>query len=225
MNYNDKLKLIRPFITFDYDLRKNLNRELTPNQKRQITIYYDKIFGKDGIANKRGYELKIYRPKNNRNLNKAKTTQNLNGLNKLKAVPFPVADKKKARVKVNKKGNIVIRENNVSRTVEPFNKIALVKDELKEVKRITNKYPKNSRFAVLAGNYEINHYVGDAGSIAYKVSVLKEKYADTYSKWMIGLAVYEFHDQADLTEYRKKISNAKKKKKRRAKKKKKNRRA
>lgn len=229
MDYNDKLKLIRPFITFNYDLRKNLNKELSPAEKRQITIYYDRIFGKEGIANKRGYELKVYRPKSNKNLNKAKKSQNLQGLGKLKAIPFPVADKSKARIKVNSKGNIVIRESNVSRIVEPFDKLKLITDEKGEVKRITDKYPKNARFAVLAGNFEITHFVGDKGAIAEKVSQLKARYAATYNKWMEGLAVYEFHDQADLTEYRLKINAAKRKKKRKkkrhAKKKKKNRRA
>jgi len=210
MDYKDKLKLIRPFVTFDTDLRKSI----TPANKRLITIYYAKIYGVDGIARKRGYDLKVYRPRSKKNLNIAKKAQGLDGLGKLKAVPFTVADKSKARIKINKSGKLKVRETGVSRVVELYNNQNLIKDPEKEVKRITDKYANKARFGVLAGNFEITHFVGDAKAIQQQVLLLTERYADTYTQWMRGIAVYSFNEQSDLIEYKKKINNAKRKKKR-----------
>ena len=214
MNYNDKMLLLRPFTNFNYDLRRNLDKTLTPSQKRQVSIYYDKIYGDEGIARKRGYELKVYRPRSKKNLNAAKNAQNLKGLGQLKSVPFTVVDKQNARIRITKTGRLTVKEKGVTRTIELCNPTALVKDPIKEIKRLTDRHNKKSRYSVLSGNFEINTFVGDAVSIGNQVKLLTERYEETYQKWLRGIAVYHFNDQVDLIEYKKKINNAKRKKKR-----------
>lgn len=217
MNYKFKYEAIKPFINFKFDMRK----KLTPAQKALITKYYNALFGPDAHTNKRGYELKVYRPKSKKNLALMKEHQDLKGLGKLKAVPVMVVNKKKARVRIS--GNkLITSEGGVKRVTELFNLKKLVRDSQKEVDRITSKYDKKARFSVLAGQFEIVNIFRDKGQIGPEIKRLMNKYQGTYKKWLKGVAVYTFDNQLELSEYRQMISTRKLKRKRKNNGKKKN---
>lgn len=57
LSLKDKMKRLRPFVTFNYDLRRDLNKTLTPQQKSEITRYYKKL-----TAQIQGKYI-VYRPK------------------------------------------------------------------------------------------------------------------------------------------------------------------
>lgn len=51
LDYIQKLKIIRPFVTLN--IRKTKNNVLTPTEKRQITVYFDKLI-KEGFIRQEG---------------------------------------------------------------------------------------------------------------------------------------------------------------------------
>ena len=90
------MKRLRPFVNFNYDLRKNLDIELSASQKNEITRYYNQV------SSTYGQSTVIYRPKKSANISAAKKASGLSG-SKFKA--YPIASPTGAgRVKVGKDG-------------------------------------------------------------------------------------------------------------------------
>lgn len=65
LSLKDKIKRLRPFVTFNYDLRANLENSLSRSQKAEITRYYNKVAA--AITD----QHIVYRPKTKTNAKKA----------------------------------------------------------------------------------------------------------------------------------------------------------
>lgn len=105
------MKRLRPFVTFNYDVRANLEKSLSRSQKAEITRYYNQLaralFG----------QYIIYRPKTRENINKARRISGMT-LPKFRAfvIPSPTGA---GRVKW-RGGEVVIeKEGGFVRTIFP----------------------------------------------------------------------------------------------------------
>lgn len=145
LSYNDKMKAIRPYVSFNYDLRKNLNT-LKPSDKAEITKYYN--FLENKIQNK-NYDF--YRPRNKKNIKKTADALNLEApTKKLKALPVKQIIDKNSGIKykvriINKKGKKTrikqtYGESSFTKIFFPIEPIDLMRDAESALKRELKGY-------------------------------------------------------------------------------------
>lgn len=208
-----RLKQIRRYIDFDFDLRK----PLTPYQKRKIKTYYDEI---DALT-ARPYQ--VYRPKTKDHLKKAQEfAQHEKRLPGLK-VAFIPTDGRKQRIRFDKNNEISISSKHVITRVIEINPLLLIDEPSEYIRDLIADRVENS-YTVLCGRYEIP--VGlTKRTLPNYVARLTTKYANTennnyFGNWLHGIAAHHFTEQAEFSEYLKAKTDAKTKhrKARRAKK-------
>lgn len=186
--YKRRLKAIRPFVNFNYDLRK----KLTPAQKGKITRYYNEI--KD-MTDGQHY---IYRPRSKKNLKLAKTYTDSN-LPDIKVAFIPTHGK--AQVKFTK-NQMKIKTGNVTETYLPVNKETLVINPLKAAEDAI-KGRKEDAFKIQAGKYEISG-THSAELIGREIERLGNAYNsgnNSAENWLHGVKAYSFQNQADYSSY------------------------
>lgn len=210
-----RLKQIRPFINFDYDLRKSLSN----SAKRKIKRYFDEI---DALTN-RPYQ--VYRPRRKDHLREAQEfAQHATRLPALKVAFIPTSGAP-VKLSFNKRG-VTARSGHVATTDIRLSKRGLINDAKGYTTFKVATRPDSQQFTVQAGRYEIaqpypKYAIPDA------VARLCATYSNPednhyFGNWLHGLKAYTFHDQAELFEYfaakREAIKNAKKARRRRARK-------
>lgn len=218
-----RMRDIRPFVNFDYDLRKPLSAAA----QRKILKYWrvvDSLKARNHI---------VYRPRNKHNLLPAqKFAQHEELLPGITAAFIPVADPKSARLKIGrgKRLRFKIRERGVERESLPFNARKLARDPDGHIAETLAKEPKATHFAVQAGKFEISAAI-TRERVAPRVKQLMERYSpgskeykqyrhssNHWKEWLHGLNVYRFPDQAEPGEFmQRKMEAARQLKKRRRK--------
>lgn len=190
-----RLKQIRGFINFDYDLRKPLKK----HQKAKIKKYYDEI---EALTAR---PFQVYRPKSKANLKKAQQfAQHEKQLPGLKVAFIPTDGKNKARVRFSKKGEIAVSSDHVTTRIVSLDPNQLLKNPAEYVKRrIRNR--KEKSYTVLAGRYEIPVGLNKATVPDY-VARLTAKYGETdannyFGNWLKGLAAHSFENQSTFAVY------------------------
>jgi hypothetical protein len=202
-----RLKQIRGFVNFDFDLRKPLSKY----QKSKIKTYYDEI----NALTARPYQ--VYRPRNAEHLAKAQQfAQHEKRLPGLK-VAFMPTDGKKVRVRFSSSGEISISSDHVTTRVIALDTDKLLRDPIGHVEaRIKNRIEDS--YTVLAGRYEIPVGLTKATLPRY-VANLTSKYSSEdannyFGNWLHGVAAHHFTEQAEFGEYLSAKSKAKDKVKR-----------
>lgn len=194
-----RLKEIRRFVSFDYDLRKPLNK----SAQRKIKKYHDEI---TALTN-RPYQ--VYRPRRADHLHEAQEfAQHEKQLPGLRVAFIPTDGKNKVSLKFTSKGvkgktkHVEISDVKLSVTQ------LLINAEKHVNERITGNPAK--QYTVQAGRYEIPqpHL---PSTIAKYVAKLVSRYSDAggvtkdsnhyFGRWLHGLKAYEFDNQAGLMEY------------------------
>lgn len=196
--YSRRLKAIRPFVNFNYDLRK----KLTPAQKGKITRYYNSI--KD-MSDGQNY---VYRPRSKKNLKLAKQYTD-SQLPQLKVAFIPIHGK--AKVTFNN-GKMKIKTGRVTETYLPIDKMLLIENPSEAAQKAI-KGRKEDAFKIQAGKYEISG-TQSAAFLADKIKQLGDKYNSgnhSAENWLHGVKAYSFSDQADYADYVKAKDAAKKK--------------
>lgn len=197
-----RLRDIRPYVNFDYDLRK----PLTPAAERKILKYWrviDSLKARNHI---------VYRPRNRKNLLPAQQfAQHEEFLPGIKAAFIPVADPETAELKIGrgKQLRFKVRERGIERESLPFNPRKLVRDPERHIAETLAQEPTATHFAVQAGKYEISAAL-TRERVAPRVLQLMERYSEGgkdfkryrnssnhWKEWMHGLNVYRFPDQED----------------------------
>jgi hypothetical protein len=193
-----RLKAIRPFVDFNFDLRK----PLTPYQKAKVREYFNEI---DALTARPYY---AYRPKSKDKLEKAQQfAQHEKRLPGLKVAFVPTADYLKPKIKFDKRGNISVDTQYVHTTGLRLNKRKLLKNAKKHVEDVIREAPDAQRFTILAGKYEINKTFSRT-RIGEGVAFYVEKYGEDkgnhyFGNWLHGLSAHQFKEQADIAEYSK----------------------
>lgn len=186
--HSQRLKSIRPFVDFDYDLR----RPLTKYAKSKIKKYFDIV---DNLTSHPTY---LYRP---RNKDRLRIAQEYGGGHDkhIKVAFIPTADEK-PKLLFNKSG-MVVREKYITTRFGEFDIDALIQDHKKEVRRVTKKFRKAKRFKIAAGPHMIENTYS-ASIIPDEVDDLMQKYKNEeannyFGNWMRGLYAFEFQNQLD----------------------------
>lgn len=219
----ERLKAIRPFVNFNYNLKDIKAGKLSAHAKRKIKLYFD------SITEATSQPTYAYKPRNKSHRDAAFDYANQDNLKGLKVVFIPVPMQgMKPELKFNKNG-LTVKTGYVSASHVTFNKMALVQNREKEVERALSKFPeKYKRFTVQCGKFE-RLVSSDRDSVDRQVMRLMEKYDDKeknnyFGKWLNGLFAYEFDNQADPNSFmaaksraRKNLQKNKKNKKRREK--------
>lgn len=190
----DRLKAIRSFVNFNYDLRK----PLTPAAKKKIKHYYDEV---TALTN-RPYQ--VYRPRKRAHLDEAQAfAQHEQRLPGLKVAFLPSDGAHRIKVRFTKRG-IRAQTHNVVITDVKLSVRQLLIDPEKHVNaRIAGNPAK--QFTIQAGRYEIPRpYLPE--TVARGVSRLVAAYSDKesnhyFGRWLHGLKAYEFREQGTLQDY------------------------
>lgn len=201
----ERLKAIRPYVSFDYDLRKPLTRA----QKRRIKEYHDEI---SGLTN-RPYQ--VYRPRRADHLEQAQHfAQHEKRLPALKVAFLPSNGTDHITLSFGKNGPIA-RTKYVTTNYVAFNKDALIVNADDEVNRkLLNVNAQ--QFTIAAGKYEIprgmiratvNAEVKrlmaryDGVNNAYRAQTARRRSNQYWGNWLHGVRVYQYQSQGDLNEY------------------------
>lgn len=199
-----RLKEIRKFVDFDYDLRK----PLTPYAQRKIKKYHDEI---KALTN-RPYQ--VYRPRiKGRRLQVQEFAQHQSRLSELKVAFIPTDGTNRVQIKFTQHG-IVAKTAHVQWQLIPLSKRGLLKDAISEVeKRIKGR--KEKQFTIAAGEYEIPQPYLKA-SLPAAVARLVMKYGEAsglqedrddgkhnhhWSRWLKAVRAYTFDNQTGIQEY------------------------
>lgn len=218
-----RLKAIRPFVNFNY----NLNVPLTASAKKKIKKYYDEI------SALKARNAVVYRPRRKDRLKAAQAfAQHEKNLPGLRVAFIPTAQPGIAKIKVSrgKVPRFKVIERGIERESLPFNPRKLVRDPDGHVAELLATEPKATHFAVQAGRFEISAAL-TRERVAPRVKQLMERYSvggERYKKtrnssnhwkeWMGGINVYRFPDQASPGAYMQaKLDAARRLKKKRAK--------
>lgn len=145
-NTKNMLKAIRPFVTFNYDLRRKISPQSIAKIKR-----YHKEFRAITYSSKR-----IYRPRRKDHLQAAIIKAGINPqFKQIKAIPLPTTDEN-AKVSIDTKGNILIKEKNIDIKFTPIDSEAVIKNTRKYAKRILTENPKAKRFLIKVGKHYLS---------------------------------------------------------------------
>lgn len=217
--HSQRLKAIRPYVNFDFDLRS----ELTQYQKRKIKTYFDEI---DALT-ARPYQ--VYKPKTKQRLKKAQEfAQHEKQLPGLKVAFIPNNGKDRAKIRFNKAGDIVATTDHITTRVLSLDTFELINDPIGHVNKVIEADPHAKRFTALCGRYEIPVSQSRA-TIGRFIGNLTAKYSSEeannfHGNWLHGIAAHHFTNQADYSDYMKekqankrKVQSDRKKAKRRAK--------
>lgn len=199
-----RLKAIRSFVNFDYDLRK----PLTSSQKRTIKKYHDAIDKLQSRPNK------IYRPRNTANKKESQRfAQHPKGLGGIKVAFIPTANEK-AKVTFGKDGRLILKTDHVATQDIIFDPVNLIQNPNHEVNKALQEHPKAKTFTIKADEHEIPiSYTKE--TFARGVIKLMDKYSNAeannyFGNWLFGAKAHYFTRQADFAEFQKNKDKAKK---------------
>jgi hypothetical protein len=206
-----RLKEIRQFINFDYDLRKPLSKF----QKSRILEYYKEI---------KALEMRphiVYRPRRKDRLATAQEfAQHEKRLPGLKVAFIPTNGDEIPHIRFNKKKQLVSETRHVRTEHLKLNTKRLVKNPIEHVESVIKKAPRAKRFTILAGRYEIpGSYSREkiAQGVAYYTGRYDDKSSNHYfGRWLHGISAHHFKNQAEFSEYQNAKSKNKAKLKREA---------
>ena len=200
-----RLKRIRPFINFDYDLRKPLSKY----EKQKIKTYFDEI---DALT-ARPYHA--YRPRSKDHLKKAQEfAQHEKRLPGLKVAFIPTNGIEKPKIRFTKAGELIAETEHVRTRFLEFDPLELIDDPKAHTNEIIEQDKQAKSFTILAGRYEIPNSYSRA-RVGEWVAKFAEKYSNTeannhFGNWMVGLNAHHFKEQASFDEYREAKAKAKK---------------
>lgn len=143
LTYKQKMKQIRPFVSFDY----NLKGELSPRAKGKIDKYWHEL------QEAKGQAYRIYRTKSQAKLKAVKKAGGLN-LPDFKVAIIPNYDPENPYdVSVKKNGQVVLSSKYETKILYHFDKENLVKNTEAEIRATLDAIPSNS-IGIQCGKFE-----------------------------------------------------------------------
>lgn len=208
-----RMKEIRPYVGFDYDLRT----ELTPYAKSKIKKYYEEIQQLTARPNQ------VYRPRRKDRLKAAQEFgQHEKHLRDLNVAFIPTNGNEKRKIKFDKSGNITAVSEFVKTRVLPVDREKLVSAENARdyINDLIKTVPDAKSFTVLAGAFEIPQghsrrslprFVAQLVTKYSNVNDLGEKANNHHNNWLHGIAAHSFKQQEDFQDYLSEKQNNKQK--------------
>lgn len=202
INYRQRLKAIRPFVSFNYDLRK----PLSSSAKARISRYYEYI----QKLTVRPHQ--VYRA---RSVGKLRAVQRFAQHDTkhpaLRVAFVPNAGKERMRISVTKHG-VRGKTGHIGVYEIPLELERLVTEGRTYIKEAVDDGPEVQRYVVQAGAFEVptsttKRFIVDE-VLKYMERYGADKYDESdpnshyFGNWLFGLNGYRFHNQAELMEYR-----------------------
>lgn len=184
-----RLKAIRPFVNFDY----NLNQPLTPYQKRKIRRYWDQIHRLTARPHQ------VYRPRRKDHLKSAQEfAQHTDNLPELKVAFIPTSGSEKVKVRFDKTGNAYTTSEHIKSRLIRIDPKQLVAEGVPYIEKLIADAPEDA-FTLLSAEFEIPIGLSKA-VVGMKAAELMEKYGDKdknnyYANWLFGINAYTFTNQ------------------------------
>jgi len=191
-----RLKAIRPFVNFDFDLR----HPLTDYQKQKVRAYHTEI---DALTAR---PFVVFRPRRKDHLKTAQQfAQHEKHLPGLKVAFVPNGEKDELHIRFNKAGELSVNTKHVTTHALLFSMAELARDPAKHVKKTIRKDTRAKRFTIMAGRNEIPvSYTRER--ISAGVEKLAAQYSNTdannyFGNWLIGLRAHHFQNQDSFMRY------------------------
>lgn len=197
IDVSQKLKAIRPYVNFDYDLRK----PLAPQSKAKINKYYRAFIE---YSSDIGNGIHLYRARSKQHLRTAQEAAGMdNSLKDFKVAFIPKPQRGDIKVKFTKTGKLRIKSKNANTGFIPLNAKKLVGPDARNYinSRIAdNPFP---RYTVTYG--EFTSPVMQAKFVAEHVEKLASKYDvagnHNYKNWLKGVWGMKFINQEAAAAY------------------------
>lgn len=226
-NYSQRLKAIRPYVSFNYDLRQ----PLTSGAKRRINDYYEYI-QKLTIR-----PHQVYRARSEDVLRSVQRFAQHDKRHKFLKVAFVVnAGSERMKIRIGKDGRVRGRTGNISLFEIPIDaatvaRLAADDDEQDDpevnsvreyIAALIDDAPEAKRYVPQAGAFEVpgsyhrkfivDEVVKLMGRYGADKNDPDDRNSHYWGNWLFGINGYNFHEQADIGAYREARRQAAKKK-------------
>lgn len=196
--YKEKMRRLRKFVDFDYDLRK----PLTKYQKTKINKYSKEL---DRLTKNKPYSVQVYKSKNRARLESVKVMGGNDSSLKGFKVAFVPKTSEHQKITFNKKGEPQIKSRHVTETFYEFDQERLALEGGAYAQSVAVKAARKS-YAIKTGDWQLAATF-PAALIGERIDQLQQAYSveganNHYSNWMLGLVGYDFTNQSDVHEYR-----------------------
>lgn len=195
----ERLKAIRPFVEFNFNINEIKKGNLSNYDKRKIKKYFDEI---SRVTSRNNY---VYRPRKNDRKKLAQEYSGIKNLKELKAIPIPVANpNKKPKLKFKKDRMMVESNSGITSTFTPFNKNNLIQNFDKEIIRAANETPNANSYVLVTESGELLGWraASDPESLAYTANDFATIYG-TSKNLFIGVKAYFYGNDKDFSKFRK----------------------
>lgn len=196
----ERLKKIRPFVNFDYNINSMKAGNISDYDKRKIKQYFDEI------NEMTAHPHYIYRPRKKDRKEKALKFANQKKLGQMKDLVFlPVSNPdEKPKLKFTEDG-LQIETGFIIADSVLFDKPKLLSDPRKEVsEKIATLDPSINRFTLMCGKHESLTNAGDRQTIVSTIERMMLQYGKEGKepeKWLNGVWTYQTKNQANWNEY------------------------
>lgn len=209
INYAKRLRDIRPYVDFNY----NLNTPLNSAAKTQINRYYEYI-QKLTVR-----DHQIYRTKNTSNLRSVQRfAQHDPRFVHLTVAFVPNSGDERMKITINKNGEVRGKTGHIGVFEIPMNRKRLIQEGRKYIEQVIKKGPRVKRYVIQAAEFEVPGAFAREFIVDEVVRMMERYGADQYDEtkgsshyfgnWMWGLNGYTFHNQSELGAYREKKRQA-----------------
>ncbi len=208
--HTQRLKAIRKYVNFDYDLRKPLSKY----QKSKIKKYFDAMEALTARPNQ------VYRPRSKKHLKTAQRySQHPEGLPAFKVAFVPNSGTRE-KIAFHKDGTMVLRSSeHITREVITWNMDDFLNDPYLTVEQAIEDSDGRA-FSALCGEFERTTVSSNKKLTPETIAKLASRYSadngisedanNHHKNWLFGIAAYKFDNQADFGEYSKEKNKAKK---------------
>ena len=208
-DYTQLMKLIRPYVSFDYNLNDIKKLGLENSQKAELRKYYSEI------KNLTARTHQVYRARSPKNLKLAQNQSGHSSNLKYMKVAFVPTNGEKSRIRVNnKQGKIIVTTGNVIHERLAFDVKRLARNTEKHVLDTIKKAPDAKEFTIRVGEegiFEIRAKTFKRADVSQGVINLMNSYSDKkqnnfWQNWLYGVEAYKFKNQKSFNEYRREWS-------------------
>ena len=201
--YKQRMRELRSYVAFDYDLRKPLSN----SAKAKINRYYAQL----ETLTIRPHQ--VYRARGKKNLRSVQRFAQHDPRFKEFTVAFvPTDGEQRQRIRINTKGSVVATTDAISRHEIPFDRLRLIAEGKPYIESVIARGPKVRTYIIQAGAFEVPssslpaNIVNDVLKYMTRYNA-KDYDADSssshyFGNWLTGVNGYNFRNQESLAQYR-----------------------
>lgn len=189
--YKKQLKQLRPYVSFNYDLRKPLSK----GQKANITKYYNEFKRLTDYP-----QTFTYQGRNKNNIEEVKAYAGNYTLPKWKKIIVPYYGDEPPKIRFTKKKELKLKSEYINSLFIRFDKTKLIEDSENYLNKLLKSHPTFELFKAVTISAELGK-TSDRNFIVPNTLMLMAKYQETFPKWLTGWNAYTFTNQKSIDAY------------------------